>query len=268
VVWPGYDDRGFAIDLAVTLAIASVNFKHLFDRHAVSPQFCRPPVVDIEPAFDRMLVRVRWYELEACMRRADVSVAYELPPQVRRVRPQAPAVVLQFPCPAPEAESPAELVVDGQRDTAPSTVLLAPAEDLRAPVDIPAPVQAPRGPVACPSSRPMPARPVREVVDSESRSGGVRLTVRGRRLRALICAGALIVAGWITVSAAHSALSSPVIPSSAPAVVQVHQGDTLWSIAAKVAPRQDPRRVVAALRSANHLDSNTVRPGQQLRVPR
>jgi LysM repeat protein len=193
-----------------------------------------------------------------------------------------PAVVLAFPRPAsleaeaaqsPDSVTVAAPAIDGPRDDAPldvasmstAVVVGAPVDGLRALVDAPRTlVDAPRGPVACPSSRP--TRPVRNVDGPDPRK--LRLTARGRRLRALICACALVVAGWITVSAIHSAVSSPVIPPSAPAVVQVHQGDSLWSIAARVAPQQDPRRVVDALRSANHLDSNTVRAGQQLHVPR
>lgn len=212
-----------------------------------------------------------------------MSVAYELPPQVRRIRPQAPSVVLPFPRPTsvpaddsvnaagrretalagPPAGAASAPAIDDPRDQASLDVASWPAVDV-----VRAPVDGSRGPVACPSSSPTRNSSVRDLAGHDEREGRVRLTTRGRRLRALVCACALVAAGWITVSAVESALSSPLIPPSAPAVVQVHQGDTLWSIAALVAPQQDPRRVVNALRSANHLDSNTVRPGQQLRVPR
>ena len=49
-----------------------------------------------------------------------------------------------------------------------------------------------------------------------------------------------------------------------PAQVTVHDGDTLWSIAGKVAPNHDPRAVVARLLQLNHLRTPTLVPGQVL----
>jgi nucleoid-associated protein YgaU len=47
----------------------------------------------------------------------------------------------------------------------------------------------------------------------------------------------------------------------------VHQGDTLWSIAQRVAPEQDPRALVDAITAANGVDAATIVPGQTLLVP-
>jgi hypothetical protein len=58
----------------------------------------------------------------------------------------------------------------------------------------------------------------------------------------------------------------PALPSSAPAVVVVQPGDTLWAIARRVAPERDPRDVVAELRQLNALPSADVRTGQRLRL--
>jgi hypothetical protein len=96
--------------------------------------------------------------------------------------------------------------------------------------------------------------------------GPVRLTLRGRRVvvgavGAIVVAGALI-AGWSVTAA----LRAPLIPDSAPASVVVHPGDTLWSIAASVAPDRDPRTVVAALRERNGLVSSVIHSGQRLVV--
>lgn len=46
----------------------------------------------------------------------------------------------------------------------------------------------------------------------------------------------------------------------------VKPGDTLWSIARKYRPEQDPRKTVYQIKQANNLDSATIRPGQVLRV--
>ena len=49
--------------------------------------------------------------------------------------------------------------------------------------------------------------------------------------------------------------------------VIVRPGETLWSLAARIAPHQDPRLVVADIQSANDLSGAAVQPGQQLLVP-
>jgi LysM repeat protein len=54
--------------------------------------------------------------------------------------------------------------------------------------------------------------------------------------------------------------------ASGSAVVTVQAGDSLWVIAQRVAPTRDPRDEVAQLRKLNHLTSDTVDPGQSLRV--
>lgn len=74
------------------------------------------------------------------------------------------------------------------------------------------------------------------------------------------------------------ALSSAFVGASAPfaqadsvagarTVVVVGTGDTLWSVAERVAPARDPREVVAALERANRLGSAVVLPGSRLDVP-
>jgi LysM repeat protein len=54
----------------------------------------------------------------------------------------------------------------------------------------------------------------------------------------------------------------------APRTVTVHAGETLWDVARRVAPRVDPRLVVAQIEQRNHLDGAMVEAGQQLVVPR
>jgi LysM repeat protein len=49
--------------------------------------------------------------------------------------------------------------------------------------------------------------------------------------------------------------------------VTVQAGDTLWSVAARVAPHADPRDIVAEISSLNRLSSTVVEPGEQLVVP-
>jgi nucleoid-associated protein YgaU len=101
--------------------------------------------------------------------------------------------------------------------------------------------------------------PPREAV----RPAPVRLTRRGLVVLALAVAalGGLLV--WLAALSAPGA--SPAV--SAPTSVTVRSGDTLWSIASRVAPGHDPRAEVAALQQANHLSGVDLVPGQVLQVP-
>jgi LysM repeat protein len=54
------------------------------------------------------------------------------------------------------------------------------------------------------------------------------------------------------------------VPATAPAEVVVAPGETLWSIAERVAPDRDPRGVVDQIRRINHLPSGDVQAGQTL----
>jgi LysM repeat protein len=47
----------------------------------------------------------------------------------------------------------------------------------------------------------------------------------------------------------------------------VREGDTLWSIAQRVAPGEDPRPLVDAITVANGVDAGAIVPGQTLLVP-
>lgn len=51
------------------------------------------------------------------------------------------------------------------------------------------------------------------------------------------------------------------------AVVRVGAGETVWDVAARVAPESDPGAVVQRIRELNGLVSSAVQPGQQLQVP-
>lgn len=71
-----------------------------------------------------------------------------------------------------------------------------------------------------------------------------------------------VVAGlsWLGQSA------DPAIPERT-AVIRVGAGETVWDVAARVAPRSDPRAVVERIRQLNGLPATEVVPDQQLRVP-
>ena len=47
----------------------------------------------------------------------------------------------------------------------------------------------------------------------------------------------------------------------------VQPGDTLWSVAQRIAPDNDPREVVAQIRRINHLHTSALQAGQLLLLP-
>jgi hypothetical protein len=89
----------------------------------------------------------------------------------------------------------------------------------------------------------------------------VRLTRRGRLI--LVLALFALVAGVI---AALATAGQAAAPTRAPVAIVVHQGDTLWSIAA----RSHAGSITATMNEImrlNHLRDATVYVGQQLLVP-
>jgi predicted Zn-dependent protease len=58
----------------------------------------------------------------------------------------------------------------------------------------------------------------------------------------------------------------PAVPQQT-AVVRVGAGETIWDVAARVAPQSDQRAVVDQIRKLNRLADSEVVPDQQLQVP-
>jgi Tfp pilus assembly protein FimV len=92
----------------------------------------------------------------------------------------------------------------------------------------------------------------------------VRLTARGRAV-ARTLAIVLVVALFLLVAPGLARGVGPDRP--APRVTYVVEpGDTLWSIARRVAPGEDPRPVVDRLIEANDVRGG-LRTGQELSIP-
>ncbi|GAA3758876.1 LysM peptidoglycan-binding domain-containing protein [Microbacterium kribbense] len=97
----------------------------------------------------------------------------------------------------------------------------------------------------------------------------LRLTVRGRRVLAGLVALPLAAAIFVAVLGGGSALASrdAGAPSGSFSTVTVVAGDSLWSIAQRVAPGADPRDVVDAIVSLNALEGAVLVPGEKLALP-
>ena len=90
-----------------------------------------------------------------------------------------------------------------------------------------------------------------------------RLTRRG----VVVVTAAVLALGVALIWLARLSAVEPAAAVRAPHAVTVAPGDTLWSIALRVAPNADPRAEVAALERRNDLTSVDLVPGQVLRVP-
>ncbi len=90
----------------------------------------------------------------------------------------------------------------------------------------------------------------------------LRLTRRG--IGALAGLTALLTAALLWI--AHLSAPAASALGGRPESITVRTGDTLWSIAAAVAPERDPRQVVADLERINQLRSPVLVPGQLLRT--
>jgi LysM domain len=91
-----------------------------------------------------------------------------------------------------------------------------------------------------------------------------RTRVRWRRLTLTVSA-ALVAAAW--AGPAVRALGTPEHPAPiARSTYVVRDGDTLWTIARRLAPESDPRPIVDILATTNGIDAGELVPGQTLVV--
>ncbi|WP_434811795.1 LysM peptidoglycan-binding domain-containing protein [Microbacterium sp. bgisy189] len=97
----------------------------------------------------------------------------------------------------------------------------------------------------------------------------LRLTVRGRRVLAVLASLPAVVALSIAIVSGGGAIATSVdgAPAGAFEMVTVMPGDSLWAIAERVAPGADPRDVVDAIIRLNVLGSTQLEAGQSLAIP-
>ncbi|GAA1780339.1 LysM peptidoglycan-binding domain-containing protein [Streptomonospora arabica] len=132
----------------------------------------------------------------------------------------------------------------------------------------PAPARALR-PAAVPAPRPAP------VLGAAAELWNERLTRRGRvvvgaavsALATALLAGLLLAVGTAGASATGPAPAESALHEEAPPTVVVRDGDTLWSIAERVRPGDDPRSTVHEIVKVNGLSESEIEPGQELVMP-
>lgn len=94
----------------------------------------------------------------------------------------------------------------------------------------------------------------------------LRLTARGRAV--LLVAIGMPIALWLLFAQLNGGAATGTLEQGgAVPIVVVQPGESLWSVAERVAPGADPRDVIASIVSFNHLGSADVMAGQQLGVP-
>ena len=95
--------------------------------------------------------------------------------------------------------------------------------------------------------------------------GRLRLTRRGRLVLTLLTVALLFVAISVGRTGSQAALVTETGAGYEQATVQ--PGDTLWSVAQRIAPDNDPREVIAQIRRINDLKGSSLQVGQQLLLP-
>ena len=116
---------------------------------------------------------------------------------------------------------------------------------------------------AFPMTRPEPLR-----VATPRKSRTSPATFRRRRIAlAVLALGVVVVTGQAGAALGGSTLAAPERRPSLTAshTVVVQPGDTLWGIAHRMAPNDDPRPIVDALTAA--YGSGPLTPGEILRLP-
>ncbi len=99
-----------------------------------------------------------------------------------------------------------------------------------------------------------------------ARAARLRLTARGRAVLLLVIG--LPIALWLLFAQLNGGAAAGTLEQGAAVpIVMVQPGESLWSIAERVAPNADPRDVIDAIVAFNQLGSADVMAGQQLGIP-
>lgn len=100
-----------------------------------------------------------------------------------------------------------------------------------------------------------------------ARTTRLRLTRRGRAVITTFAAVPLVIGAFMFAVNGGGAVATGSSEHTQFSYVTVHSGQSLWSIAEKIAPSADPRDVIADIVSLNQLRSAVVTPGQRIAIP-
>jgi LysM repeat protein len=78
---------------------------------------------------------------------------------------------------------------------------------------------------------------------------------------------AAVLLGAFSLGRTASQAAAPTSPAVVVEHTTVEAGDSLWSVARRVAPENDPREVVEQIRRLNDLPGAQIQVGQQLLLP-
>ena len=95
----------------------------------------------------------------------------------------------------------------------------------------------------------------------------LRLTRRGRVVLTMLVALPIVIGAMVFALNGGGAAATGEQTHVTFHYVTVQSGDSLWSVASRIAPNADPRDVIADLVNLNGLSSAVVTPGQQLAIP-
>lgn len=102
---------------------------------------------------------------------------------------------------------------------------------------------------------------------AERPASRLRLTRRGRAVLTTLAATPLVIAAAIFGLQSGGAVATDSAATVTFETVTVAPGESLWSIAERLAPNADPRDVLLEIVALNGLPSSQVQPGQQLALP-
>ena len=96
---------------------------------------------------------------------------------------------------------------------------------------------------------------------------GIRLNRRGRLARTFVVLSLAIVLGSVVSAKAGAGTEAAPQAAGSFITVTVAPGDTVWSLATRLADGGDVRSLVSEIISVNSLASVDVATGQKLRIP-
>ena len=110
-------------------------------------------------------------------------------------------------------------------------------------------------------------RAAREPPSGWTRPGAprLRLTRRGRAVIVMLLAIPLVIAGLVFGFGASGAVATQ--DAGTVTWVTVDGGQSLWDLAAEIAPSEDPREFAAQVVAFNQLASSEIQAGQRLAIP-